>query len=82
MQDIQGDGVEKVFHNHSEHRALGCGSSQAAYICGDGHASHSTAMQGIDCLQSCLGTLKKQRDYLTLHIQKQRVQQKARCSKY
>lgn len=58
MKNIQGDGVEQVFHNDSEHWALGCCCScDAPCICSNGHASHSASVQCIDCMESSLGTL-------------------------
>lgn len=66
VQNIQGDGIEEVFHNDPEYRALGSSSSHARHICWNGHASHPTAMQSTDRLQSCLGTLRdRERNFLT-----------------
>lgn len=59
VQYIQGDGVEEVFHYDSEDRALAGCSYDATCVCGNGHTSHPTSMQCIDCLQSCLGTLRR-----------------------
>lgn len=57
VKNIQGDRIEKVLHDDPEDRALSGCSCDTGCICGDGHASHSTSMQSIYCLQSCLGTL-------------------------
>lgn len=56
MQYIQGDRIEQVFHDDSKDRALGC-CSNVSRLCRNGHASHPTSVQCIDCLESCLGTL-------------------------
>lgn len=57
VEYIQGNRVEEVFHYDSKHGALRRCSSHGACICRDSHATHTTSMQCIDCLQSCLGTL-------------------------
>lgn len=58
VQNVQGDGVEEVLHDHPEDGALGRGSSDAGGFSGNGHAGHAASMQSVDGLQGGLGTLR------------------------
>lgn len=66
VEDIQGDGVEEVFHYDPQNGALGGGSSHPACVCRNGHASYPASVQGVDGLQRRLGALRDT-DFLNRH---------------